>query len=255
MKILLLTIIISFVQFAFSQSKKELIEQLTFQIDSLNGVINQQENSLLKVESQNNQLVEEKSNLEKQKASAEKDIAGLKNILNERDSTIKSLYTTLQIKEKETTLLSDSLRLLHSYNLVLPMVKSQIFAGEYSFEYDNGAAGSLQMYFDGKEDYYFYLDYVKGPPSYNMGSLEGVMKIYGNIGVFNASLYDSDLCKIIFLFDENAVFIKQYTDDTACGFGHNVFISEYYIKDNTENKRIQPSENSSGTYTNSTNKW
>jgi hypothetical protein len=255
MKILLLTIIISFVQFAFSQSKKELIEQLTFQIDSLNAVIKKQNDNIFQLQTERNQLVEDKSLIEKQKASAENDNASLKNILNERDSTIKSLNTTLQNKEKETYVLKDSLQLLYSNNAVLPILKSATYAGKYSFEYDNGAAGSLQMYFDGKEDYYFYLDYVKGSPSYNMGTLEGIMKIYGNIGVFNASLYDSDVCKIIFLFDENGVFIKQYTDDLSCGFGNNVFISEYYIKDNDENRQIQPSENSSGTYINSTNKW
>ena len=87
MKILLLTIIISFVQFAFSQSKKELIEQLTFQIDSLNAVIKKQNDNIFQLQTERNQLVEDKSLIEKQKASAENDNASLKNILNERDST------------------------------------------------------------------------------------------------------------------------------------------------------------------------
>jgi hypothetical protein len=38
-------------------------------------------------------------------------------------------------------------------------------------------------------------------------------------------------------------------------FGANVFISEYYSKDNSENNKIIPSENASGTFMKSTNKW
>ncbi|MFN5910646.1 MAG: hypothetical protein ACK45H_04840 [Bacteroidota bacterium] len=236
------------VQLACSQSKKEQIERLTFQVDSLNGVVNQQNATISEAQKEKLKLAEEKKRLEK-------DNSVVKNDLTDRESTIKNLNATLQKKEKETNALRDSLRQVYTKNKVLPMLKSAIYAGNYSFEYDNGPAGSLQMYFDGKEDYYFYLDYVKGPPSYNMGTLEGIMKIYGNRGVFNASINEGDTCKIIFDFDENGVFIKQYSDDTACGFGHNVFISEYYIKDYSENNRIQPSENGSGIYTESTNQW
>jgi hypothetical protein len=248
MKILLLTAFISLIQIAFAQSKKEQIERLTFQVDSLNGVVNQLNTTISEAKKEKLKLAEEKKRLEK-------DNSMVKNDLTDRESKINSLNTTLQKKEKEASALKDSLRQVYTKNKVLPLLKSALHDGTYSFEYDNGPAGSLQMYFDGKEDYYFYLDYVKGPPSYNMGTLEGTMKIYGNIGVFNASLNEDDLCKIIFVFDEYGVFIKQYSDDVFCGFGGNVVITQYFFKDNSENKRIKPSENSSGTYTKSTNNW
>jgi len=136
----------------------------------------------------------------------------------------------------------------------LPLVTNSKYAGNYSFDNVNGS-GALQMYFDGKEEYYFYLEYIKGPPSYNMGTLEGIMKIYGNTGVFNASLSDETTCQITFVFDESGVFINQLSDDFACGFGGNVIISNKFFKEDSENKKITPNENSSGTYTRSTNKW
>jgi hypothetical protein len=238
-----------------AQSKKEQIELLTNRVDSLNGVVNQLRFNLGQLENRNNKLMEEKILLENEKSFTERENNKLKKNILARDSSINSLKITNNERVKELSGLRDSLNRIFNSNKLVPLVKSVIFAGNYSFEFENGPTGSLKMYFDGKDEYYFYLDYVKGPPSYNMGTIEGIMKIFDNIGVFNATISDDNACKIIFVFDENGVFVKQYSDDSSCGFGANVFISEYYSKDNSENNKIIPSENASGTFMKSTNKW
>ena len=248
MKVLLLTASLLLVQFTFGQSKKEQINILTIKVDSLNRVLSQLNSNITQLQNQKNQLSDEKNLFVKENSS-------LINNLNERESTITNLNVSLLKKENEITGLKDSLDLVYSNNQILPLIKSSTYAGEYSFEYKDGPTGFLQLYFDGKEDYYFLLEYVKGPPSYNMGTLEGIMKVYGNIGVFAANMYDVDFCKVVFVFDDNGVHVEQYTSDSDCGFGGNVYINQYYYQNNTENKPIPQTENSSGTYTKSTNRW
>jgi hypothetical protein len=85
-----------------------------------------------------------------------------------------------------------------------------------------------------------------------MGNLEGIMKVYGNIGVFAAKMYDVDFCKVVFVFDDNGVHVKQYTSDSDCGFGGNVYINQYYYQNKSENLPLPTStknSNRSGTYT------
>jgi hypothetical protein len=247
MKVLLLTTSLFFVQFAIGQSKKEQIINLTLKVDSLKAIVSQLNANLSQLQNQQNKLYDDNNLLVRENSSA-------KNNLNERESTITNLNASLLKKENEITGLKDSLDLVYSNNQILPLIKSSTYAGEYSFEFEDGPAGFLQLYFDGKEDYYFLLEYVKGPPSYNMGTLEGIMKIYGNIGVFAAKMYDVDFCKVVFVFDDNGVHVKQYTSDSDCGFGGNVYINQYYYQNNTENKPVPQTENSSGKYTKSTNK-
>ena len=248
MKVLLLTASLLLVQFTFGQSKKEQINILTIKVDSLNRVLSQLNSNITQLQNQKNQLSDEKNLFVKENSS-------LINNLNERESTITNLNVSLLKKENEITSLKDSLDLVYSNNQLLPLIKSSTYAGEYSFEYEDGPTGFLQLYFDGKEDYYFLLEYVKGPPSYNMGTLEGIMKVYGNIGVFDAQMYGQDACKIAFVFDSNGVFIRQYPEGEECGFGGNVYITQHYYKNNSDNNSIQPSVNSSGTFTKSTNRW
>ena len=248
MKILLLTTFLFLVEFTFSQSKKEQIERLSFQIDSLTEIVNQLNANLIQLKNEKNQFTEEIVKLKKDNLSINKDLL-------DRESSLETMKSTHLKKVQETNLLKDSFQIIYDNNKIIPLLKSATYAGSYSFEYEKGPTGSLHLYFDGNEDYYFYLDFVKGPPSFNMGTLEGIMKIYGNTGVFTSSIYGGDLCKIFFVFDENGVFIKQYSDDSACGFGGNVIIQEYYIKIDSENTRIQPSENASGSFIKSTNKW
>jgi hypothetical protein len=241
-----------------AQSKKEQIELLTNRVDSLNGEVNQLRFNLGQLENRNNKLMEEKILLENDKSFTERENNKLKKNILARDSSINSLKITNNERVKELSELRDSLnRIFNSNNKVLTLLKSSLYAGTYSFKYKNGSSGWLQLYFDGNEDYYFHLEYIIGPPSYNMGFLDGIVKIYGNTAVFNANLndYDGEECKIALTFDENGVFLKQYSFDFVCGFGAIGTISDYFYKDNSENNKIIPSENSSGTYIKSTNKW
>lgn len=244
MKILSTFAFICLLKFALGQSRKEQIEHLTFQVDSLNIIVNQLNVNISQLQIQRNEWADEKKRLDKDNSS-------LKKSLNEQESAIKSLNLMIQQKEINKKILKDSLQMLKNNNILMPLLKTATFAGSYSFQYDDGPFGSLQMYFDGKEDYYFSLDYTKGPPSYNAGELQGIIKIFGNIGVFNARLYDEDSCKIIFIFDDYGVYVRQLSE---CPFGYNVTIREFYLRDEWENKLIESSEYSSG-FIRSTNRW
>jgi hypothetical protein len=254
MKKLFVFSILLFTNLSFAQSKKEQIAELSQKLDSIANVLNTYTKLLKEKDSILMELNVQKSKTEH----------ALKTVTQEKEKLIKENNAQKQSLEKlneengrkEANLKAlkmkmDSISLKTESSLIFPQTTTDTYAGSYSFEYENGPQGSLDLYFKNGL-YYFNLEYVKGPPSYNMGTLTGQMKLFGNHGVLSAKLYDEAECKIVFLFDDYGVHVKQQTSDSDCGFGFGVIINEYYFKDTSENNPIDLSE---GELIKSTNRW
>lgn len=161
----------------------------------------------------------------------------------------KDVFELEQI-QKVTQKSIDSIKSIMANNKCLSLNTTTFYAGNYYYDSQikEGPNGSLNIYADGKGNNYFSIDYVKGEPSYNMGTLSGVIRIYNNIGVFTATLQtneesdsgssdiNKDVCIIEFNFDENGVNITQRSFDIECWFGGNVNVGGYYYKTDSENK-------------------
>jgi hypothetical protein len=261
--------IIFFLSFtSFSQSKKEQIEILTNRVDSLNQVlglerssnqnkINEINSGVTKLEGQIATLSGNLTTLNKELQDSKDDILKKQKEIVENQRTISNMSMQIHKKEKEFVKLRDSIKHIYECNKMLTLVKTDVFAGHYSFEYTNGPLGYLQVYFNGKEDYYFDLAYNVGPPNYHEGSIQGVIKIYGNIGVFNGTLNieGEDYCKIVFVFTEEGVMIVQNTSGFSCGFGVNQDATNFYYKNNSQNINIDDSGYPPAPFINSSNRW
>jgi hypothetical protein len=254
MKKLLVLLTVLLTNLSFAQSRKEQIAELSQKLDSITSVLNtytkllNEKDALVKelnvqkskTEQALKTVTQEKEKLQMENNSHSQSVTKLNEENVRKDANLKALKSKM-----------DSLLAKNSNALILGQTTSDIYAGSYSFEYENGPQGSIDLYFKNGL-YYFNLEYVKGPPSYNMGSLTGQMKLFGNLGVLSAKMYEDAECKIVFLFDDNGVFIHQLTSDSDCGFGYNVSIHEYYFKDTTENRPIDLSD---GELIKSTNRW
>jgi hypothetical protein len=171
-------------------------------------------------------------------------------IANQRITNLdKEIYQLRQI-QKTTQKSLDSIKTNMATSKTLRLNTSIQYTGNYQYDsqIEEGPSGSLNIYADGKGNNYFTIDYVKGAPSYNMGTLSGIIRIYKNVGVFTAILQndeesdsgsldvDEDVCIIEFHFDEYGVNINQRSTDSDCWFGGNVNVGAYYNKSNSENK-------------------
>lgn len=215
----------------YSQSKKEQIEILMIRVDSLKQAhLNTQHELATQVSK-----VTELTNIN---AGLIKKVESLTNDQQRKDADIKKIRTSL-----------DSLNRMVHNSLILSQVKTAKYAGEYEFGFENGPQGTLKVFAEANGLYYFSLEYIVGPPGFNMAMLAGTMKIYGNTGVFTANLSSdeenqeqSPPCKVVFIFDNDGVFIRQMTSDIYCGFGNNVFVTEYFSKTSTQNAKIDFSD-------------
>jgi hypothetical protein len=231
---------------SYSQNKKEQITYLTEKLDSTENVcktrIDLLRDSIVLLQGQ-------KTNLLSQEEQMKNEIARMKKQLS---SVQKSM---------------DSISKIYSNSKSLPLETNNKFVGSYEFAIGEGneedeysRMGSLQLYSNGDGKYYFTLDYNIGAPSYNMGTLTGSFLVYGDKGVFYANvnsyfdegetINEEDLCRVVFMFDENGVFVNQMSSDMACGFGSNVIVQDYFIRENTINKKIDLKD-----VVHSTNKW
>jgi hypothetical protein len=81
----------------------------------------------------------------------------------------------------------------------------------------------------------FYINLQEGPPSYNMGSIDGKIIIRDGKATFQKNLgYGDKDCIIKFVFDENKLTLTQETSDCDCGFGMGVYANGAYKRTSSE---------------------
>jgi len=239
-KLYLIFLILS--NFCFSQSKKEKIAMLTDKIDSTINACNIKSSSL----NDSIKFLQRDIILEKDKQIQ------LSFELQKKSEIIDDMLA----HQKKRTKSLDSLISIVKENKILLLETENKFIGSYSVSYGNGmggsSSGSLDFFSNNNGVYYFNLEYNVGAPSFNFGYLTGSFKIFGDKGVYYANLdnesitstteQEGTICKIIFIFDESGVFINQLSSDSACYFGFNVSVNDYFVKTNSINKRFDVSK-------------
>ena len=107
------------------------------------------------------------------------------------------------------------------------------YAGEYSFGGDEDApSGNVHIYHKENNIISFELFVCKGAPSYNMGELSGEVEIVNGKGLYKNSEYGE--CILEFIFSENSVSISQQEGGYDCGFGHNVYVNDTFVKESAD---------------------
>ncbi len=114
---------------------------------------------------------------------------------------------------------------------------AQLYSAKYSGVYsygdnpESGPNGDLRIYPLTDTSVMFYLYKCVGPPSYNLGSIDGVITIEKNIGKFNA-IWDVLDCELTFLFSSGKIIVITDENSCDCGFGHSVYADgTYFLKD------------------------
>ncbi|MEY3501577.1 MAG: hypothetical protein RL308_3250 [Bacteroidota bacterium] len=234
----IITIFLLLSNFTFSQKKKEQIQILSERIDSINNA------NFLTVNTLKDSI---------------KLLQYEKDILNRSGSKLNLELKQSMNRESNLQVSLDSLSEIMKKGKVLTLETRNKFVGTYEFEYGDGneedefdRIGSLQLFSKNDGIYFFSIEYNIGAPSYNMGSIIGSFKVFNNIGVFYANVnaeYEPDIddseieyCKIVFIFDENGVYVHQYSSDIGCGFGGNVSVNDYFYKTNSNNEIFDISE-------------
>ena len=109
--------------------------------------------------------------------------------------------------------------------------------GTYSYgdDVEKGPVGTALIFPVDENTVLFSLDISKGAPSYNMGKMEGKMKLNGNVGTYESDLSDSYLnCSMIFEFFEDKLSISYNNEKQECGFGNGVSAdTNYFLVDKT----------------------
>ncbi len=94
------------------------------------------------------------------------------------------------------------------------------------YAYGGGSSRSGSLDFSMEKGGRFYLDLSRGPPSYNMGSMDGFSKVKNNY--IEYSYNDFGYCKMfIFVFKTHSIVAQ---DGDECGFGHAVYGTGIYKK-------------------------
>ncbi len=89
------------------------------------------------------------------------------------------------------------------------------------------AVGSLMVYPESDTTFLFALDFTRGAPSYNMGSIYSRAHLRNETWTYNHNEpYEADACAIDFMFSEK--FVQIVTRETGCGFGANVIVDHVY---------------------------
>lgn len=105
-------------------------------------------------------------------------------------------------------------------------------------EIDQGRMGHLTLLKIEANKYKFWLSANRGWPSYNQGDINGIIDIKGNKADYVEKMeYNDSSCKLLFFFNSSYIKMEQKSTDSDCGFGHNVFATGKYNKQNS--KRIK----------------
>jgi hypothetical protein len=110
-------------------------------------------------------------------------------------------------------------------------------------EINQGSMGSLTLLKIDTNKYKFWLSCNRGWPSFNMGDIDGFIKLDSNkAGFVNAVEYtgSDSSCKLLFFFTAVYIKLNQNSTDNDCGFGHNVYADGKYKKQDA--KRIKNAE-------------
>ena len=106
------------------------------------------------------------------------------------------------------------------------------YEGEYSFGSGTKGGGLIVLNHINNDEYAYYMEFFRGEPSYNSGSLHGKMTVKDNKFsiIFEAEFMNSkdDNCHIEFKFNKDTLIVKQISD--FCGFGYGVNASGKYHK-------------------------
>lgn len=119
------------------------------------------------------------------------------------------------------------------YKKITQLVSAK-YAGIYSYgdNQEDEPNGNLSVYPLTDTSVIFYLFKSIGPPSYNLGSIEGVITIKKNIGKFKALREVFD-CELTFLFSSGTIIVKTDENICECGFGHSVYADGTYFRKNS----------------------
>lgn len=146
-----------------------------------------------------------------------------------------------------------SIILLFLFSGLAITAKTQIdYTGNYGFQmkvyYDKdseikpskderglGRTGHLKLMKMDPGKYRFWLSANRGWPSYNQGDIDGILDIKNNKASFTAKMdYADSACKLLFFFYTAYIKVEQTSSDSDCGFGHNVFTTGKYNKQNSK---------------------
>ena len=79
---------------------------------------------------------------------------------------------------------------------------------------------------------FFQLDVNRGPPSYNMGYIEGEIALNEGIATYTTNEYG--VCALAFQFEEDKLVVSYINEQDDCGFGGNVHANREYLKTSPE---------------------
>jgi hypothetical protein len=102
-------------------------------------------------------------------------------------------------------------------------------------EINQGSMGSLTLLKIDTDKYKFWLSCNRGWPSFNMGDIDGFIKLDSNKASFVNTLEyttSDSSCKLLFFFNAGYIKVEQNSADNDCGFGHAVYASGKYKKQN-----------------------
>lgn len=102
------------------------------------------------------------------------------------------------------------------------------FAGTYSYgsNAEKGFNGLVIVYPETDTTILFYFESNLGPPSFNMGSVYGRVRIYGDTGTYTDQPIDQkQLCKCGFKFKKDRLILTFNFAFKNCGLGHGVYMN------------------------------
>ena len=103
------------------------------------------------------------------------------------------------------------------------------YIGEYTFNNEEEESyGTVIIYAHEGNTVSFDLNIGMGAPSYNSGEISGEMEITDGKGVFRTDEYGE--CILEFVFADNLVNISHGEGGSQCGFGHNVYVNNTFVK-------------------------
>lgn len=109
---------------------------------------------------------------------------------------------------------------------------SENIGGVYAFgeDIEKGPVGSVLVYPLTDSSALFFMDVNRGAPSYNMGQMQGEIKMINNTGRFEYEGDEHFSCALKFEFSPNLLKVRTVDGQDECGFGFGVRADYDYKK-------------------------
>lgn len=104
-------------------------------------------------------------------------------------------------------------------------INAKPVTGTWGWSGQDHAGGQLLLDQQG-ENVIFRLEAFRGGPSYNSGLIEGRFVLNDQQGVYESREYGE--CRLTFLFEDDAVRVKQQGSSASCGLGMGVYTDGRY---------------------------